>query len=148
SDNDRLVAREVQSGTPRWQYALPKPCLGRPVLVGQTAYVATRDGVVLEIEVISGRVLGSYNLNTRLSGFGTYSQNRLYLPAEGMGVFVLDLDSKRCTGLLETDHASGSVRGEPVIDGNTYLVLTQADGLRRTALAAYRLPIAGFTSQA
>jgi hypothetical protein len=148
SDNDTLVAREVQSGTPRWQYDLPAPCLGRPVLVGQTAYVATKYGLVHEIEVISGRVLGSYVLHAPLSGFGTYSQNLLYLPAESMGVFVLDLESKRCTGLLETDHASGSVRGEPVIVGSQYLVLSQADGLRQTALAAYRLKsIVGFTSQ-
>jgi len=149
SDNGTLVAREVVSGTPRWQYALPAPCLGRPVLVGQTAYVATTDGLVREIEVISGRVLGSFDLHAPLSGFGTCSQNLLYLPAESMGVFVLDLESKRCTGLLETDHPSGSVRGEPVIVGaDKYLVLSQADGLRRTALAAYGLPIAGFTSKA
>jgi hypothetical protein len=148
SDNGTLVAREVVSGTPRWQYDLPAPCLGRPVLVGQTAYVATTDGLVREIEVISGRVLGSFDLHAPLAGFGTYSQNRLYLPAESMGVFVLDLESKTCAGLLETDHASGSVRGEPVIVGSQYLVLSQADGLRQTALAAYRLKdIAGFTNQ-
>jgi hypothetical protein len=148
SDSGTLVARELQNGTPRWQYALPAPCLGRPVLVGQTAYVATTDGWVREIEVISGRLLGSFNLNAPLSGFGTCSQNLLYLPAESMGVFVLDLESKRCTGLLETDHASGSVRGEPVIVGaDKYLVLSQADGLRHTALAAYRLPINGFSNQ-
>jgi len=154
SDTNTLTACDVQSGEALWSYHLGQPCLGRPVLVGRRAYVATIDGHVHEIEIVRGQVLGRFDLGLPLSGGGTHQEgtNLVYFPAEVGFLFVLDVEQRKCVGVLQTGHPAGSLRGEPLIvtDGRPmtegsspprYLILSQADGLDTMKLRAYRLPI-------
>jgi len=169
SDSNTLTARVAQTGAALWRYDLGAPCLGRPVIVGRRAYVATtvhvpqadgqarEEGRVHEIEIVKGHVLGWFRLGLPLTGSGTRQPgtNLLYFPADRGWLYVLDVEKQRCVAMLSTGHPSGSLRGEPVLVSDDlptpsagaaagpprYLVLSQADGLDGMKLRAWRLPL-------
>jgi hypothetical protein len=149
----RLSAREALTGLERWHYDLKAPCAGKPVLVGTHTFVPTGDGTVYEIELVTGQLLGWFQLNARLSVGGTYHEgtNYLYFPAEGLQVYVLDPQRRQCVGILQTGHPAGSLHNEPLVVGGAtsepapagvsprphYLILTQTDGLGAMKLCAF-----------
>jgi outer membrane protein assembly factor BamB len=169
SDSNTLTARAAQTGAALWRYDLGAPCLGRPVIVGRRAYVATtvkvpqpdgkprEEGRVHEIEIVKGHVLGEYQLGLPLTGSGARQAGTslLYFPADRGYLYVLDADKQKCVAVLHTGHPSGSLRGEPVLVSDDlpapaagtaagpprYLVLSQADGLDAMRLRAWRLPL-------
>jgi PQQ-like domain len=169
SDSNTLTARVAQTGAALWRYDLGAPCLGRPVIVGRRAYVATtvkvpqadgqarEEGRVHEIEIVRGHVLGWFRLGLPLTGSGARqpATNLLYFPADRGYLYVLDVDKRQCVAMLYTGHPSGSLRGEPVLVSDDlptpsagvaagpprYLVLSQAAGLDGMKLRAWRLPL-------
>jgi hypothetical protein len=152
SDNLTLTALDAD-GRPVWQYALSKPCLGRPLVIDHRAFLPTFDGVVHEIELARGTMLGRYKLGQPLTvgGVREPETKRLYIPADDSCVYVLDVANQRCEKILYTDHPSGSLRSEPLIippvvlpDGGEapgFFVLNQADGLDAVRLRVYELPL-------
>jgi outer membrane protein assembly factor BamB/TolA-binding protein len=157
SDTNVLTARDVRTGRVRWHHALEWPCLGRPALIGQRAYVPTYDGRVHEIEVVDGQLVGWYKVGQPLTVGCTHQEGTdlLYVPADSLFVYVFDVKQHQCVGLLESDHPSGSLRSPPLLvstassDPNAadagrpnYLILNQTDGLGAMKLRAFPLPIA------
>jgi hypothetical protein len=152
SDRATLSAMD-DDGNQLWQYRLSSPCLGRPLVVDQLAYLPTYEGVVHEIELARGGVVGCYRLGQHLTLGGVHEPDskRLYFPADNSCVYVLDVGLHRCTLILYTSHPSGSLRSEPVLIpsvsplvGNPtpgYLVLNQAEGLETNRLRVYELPL-------
>src|SRR5262249_54052577 len=67
SDTNVLTARDVRTGRVRWRHDLEAPCLGRPALIGNRAYVPTYDGRVHEIEVVDGQLVGWYKVGQPLT---------------------------------------------------------------------------------
>ena len=49
-------------GNRLWEYKLSDKCIGRPLVVGNLAYVPTYDGKVHEIELAQGKLKGVYDL--------------------------------------------------------------------------------------
>jgi hypothetical protein len=150
ADTETLTALDAASGRALWRYRLSAPCLGQPIVVGLRAYVPTYDGRVHEVELAKGQLLGHYELGQHLTLGGTRQPQTdlLYLPADDLCVYVLDVRAHRCQGILYSDHPSGSLRSVPLLVGTAgqdnaagYLVLAQTDGLSRTDLKAYSLPI-------
>lgn len=155
SDTNTLSARDIHTGEERWRYDLKAPCPGRPVLVDQRIFVATRDGVVHEIDLRTGQAQGSYRIGARLAGCATRQEGTslLFVPADSLNVYVLDVDRRQCVGIFQTGHPAGSLRGEPIVAGlegnepvpagqrgrRSYLILPQADGLAGTRLRAFDL---------
>lgn len=164
-----ITARLARTGEAVWHQPLPAPAIGRPVMVGQRVFVPLREslkpnadkadrpemGVVLEIEIANGNVLGRIMLGRPL-GAGVARRpgtGQLFFPAEAKGVYVFDAarigdDGARVDptflGIIPTDHASGTLRGEPVVtagEGDTpsYLVLSLTDGLDAMRLRAFPL---------
>jgi predicted Zn finger-like uncharacterized protein len=150
ADTATLTAVNARTGDPLWKYRLSAPCLGRPVIVGRRAYVPTYDGQVHEIELAEGQLLGRYNLGQRLSGGGVRMRGTrtVYFPADDTCVYALDVANRKCSGILYSEHAAGSLRGEPILipagdPGAGYLVLPQTSGLDAMLLRAFRLPLEG-----
>jgi outer membrane protein assembly factor BamB len=156
SDTNVLTARNVRTGQVRWRHNLEAPCLGRPALIGNRAYVPTYNGRVYEIEVVDGQLVGSYKVGQRLTVGCTYQAGTdlLYVPADSLFVYVFDVKQRVCVGLLESDHPSGSLRSAPLLvasnssDPNAsdvghpdYLILNQTDGLGAMKLRAFPLPV-------
>lgn len=155
-----LTRRDARTGRPLWHYALSAPALGRPAVVGNRVYVATYDGIVHEISIFEGRLVGSFDVGQRLTVGPVFEEGTrlLYVPADSRDVFVLDLDNheRPCQAILETGHPAGSLRGEPIIVSREslrrdfhlpldawpdYLVLSQAEGLGTMTLRIFRLPV-------
>jgi hypothetical protein len=150
SDTETLTAWDVD-GNVQWRYRLSKPCLGRPVVVGQRAYLPTYDGQVHAIELAQGKVLGRYQLGQRLTVGGTAQPGTdlVYFPADDSCVYVLDVKERRCRMVLYSGHPSGSLRSEPLIVASeeesapSYLILNQTDGLHAMRLRVFDLPLKG-----
>jgi outer membrane protein assembly factor BamB len=167
-DGKALIALDAASGKSRWRHALAAACPGRPVLVGDRAFLPMTTGRVDEVDTLTGRLLGYYELGEPLLGEGTVQPgtNLLYLPADSFSIYVLDVAARTCPAILYTGHPSGSLRSAPVVvsepvlkrgfsgslrdparqaakqDGSPgYLVLVQSDSLDTTLLRVYRVPI-------
>ena len=133
-----------------WRYRMGAPCIGRPLVVGPVAYLASYDGNVHEIELAQGKLLGVYPLGQPLTVGGVRDPDSglLYFPADAFCVYEIDPAQHKCTHVLYTGHPAGSLRGEPLIVSAPdesgvnapWLVLSQAHGLGATRLRIYRLP--------
>jgi outer membrane protein assembly factor BamB len=168
ADRNTLMAVSAQDGTLAWQHQLQSACLGRPTIVNRIAYVPTYDGLVEEIETAEGQLLGWFDLGQKLSVGGVWQADTdyLYIPGDSEYLYILDLGGtpsankpareKRCVAVLRTGHPSGSLRSEPIVVSRVdpmqrgqgeqvvtsgYLVLNQAEGLNRTKLRVFGLPI-------
>jgi len=148
ADTLTLTGVNVSNNDTLWKRPLGAASLGRPVLVGRRVYVPTLGGEVLEIEVAGGKLLGRYKLGPSLSAGGARfgETKQIFFPGDDSCVYVLDVGSRRCEAVLYTDHAAGSLRGEPILlpsEDNPavpgYLVLSQAHGLDATLLRTFRL---------
>jgi outer membrane protein assembly factor BamB len=159
SDDNTLTARDVYYGTMLWQHRLTAPCLSRPVIVDRRAYIPTVDGRIDEIEIAQGTFLGWYQVGEPLlvGGVRQPGTNLLYFPADSESVYVIDAANKEhpCAAILDTEHPSGSLRGEPIAvtredpDAQPnpgapkpgFLILCQTDGLDAMKLRIFGLPI-------
>jgi outer membrane protein assembly factor BamB len=145
-------------GGVEWVYRLSGPSLGRPVIVGNRALVATWDGQVHEVELVQGGCVGRWIIGQRFTVGGTFDPhtNLAYFPAEHSFVYVLDVETKQVKAILHSGHPSGSLRGEAVVIPEQqvflagqqqpwrrpgYLVLPQAPGLNEVQLRVFKLPI-------
>jgi outer membrane protein assembly factor BamB len=152
SDTAMLTAMDTD-GNMLWRYHLDSPCLGRPVVVGQRAYLPTEDGTVHEIELIEGKLLGRFLLGQplRLGGTREPGTSRIFFPADEGCVYVLNVDeqNRRCEAILYSRHPAFTLRGEPILvgpeggDSSGFLILNQAAGLRDVELRVFELPIRG-----
>jgi outer membrane protein assembly factor BamB len=149
ADTETLTAVDAD-GNQLWAYRLSKPCLGRPVVVDQRAYLPTTDGWVHEIELVEGRLIGRYNLGQSLTMGGAREgrTSRLYFPANDSCVYVLDVKERRCVGILYSGHRADSLGSEPIViapdkeDAPRFLVLNQKQGYEGMELKVFELPLA------
>jgi outer membrane protein assembly factor BamB len=159
SDDKSLTARDVHTGRQLWQHQLSDACLSRPLLVGKRAYIPMVNGQIDVIEIVQGHVLGTYDVGEPLVVGGARQEGTdlLYFPADSDCVYVIDVgdNPKIPFRILDTEHPSGSLRGEPIIvspenpnvkpDPNTprtgYLILCQTKGLDAMRLRVFPLPI-------
>jgi hypothetical protein len=152
ADTQTLTALNVEGGI-QWEYPVGQPVLGRPIIIDQRAYLADYSGLVHEIELSRGQLIGRWDLGQPLTCGGAREidangeTSRLYFPADDSCIYVLDVKSHRCVTILYDGHPSGSLRSEPVIvppEGDTvpgYLILNQASGLDEMELRVFELPL-------
>ncbi|HVS37483.1 MAG TPA: PQQ-binding-like beta-propeller repeat protein, partial [Gemmataceae bacterium] len=150
SADDKAVDCLDADGNRLWRYRMDAECIGRPLVVGDHAYLASYDGAVHEIELFRGKLLGVYPLGQPLTVGGVRDPQTglLYFAADAFCVYEIDPEHHKCTHVHYTDHPAGSLRGEPLIvtacdDAGVdadWLILSEARGLGRTGLQAYRLP--------
>jgi outer membrane protein assembly factor BamB/TolA-binding protein len=154
ADTLTLTAVKTIDGATWWRHRLGAANLGRPVIVENKVYVPTLGGDVEEIELDGGRLVGRYKLGQSLSVGGTYCTyvvngkqvKQVFFPGDDSCVYVLDVNDRRCQAVLYTDHAAGTLRGEPILlpsednpDVPGYLVLCEAHGLDATMLRTFQL---------
>ncbi|HEY1860138.1 MAG TPA: PQQ-binding-like beta-propeller repeat protein, partial [Gemmataceae bacterium] len=158
ADARMLNALDVRDGSLLWKAPLGSSCLGRPVVVDSRAYLPTVSGLVVDVDLVNGQVLGQYNLGQRLSVGGARLEGTkfVFIPADELCVYVLDTANQQCAQILYTEHLAGSLRGEPVLLRDEaglpanpsqlpagYLVLGQTAGLDAWELHAFSLPPTG-----
>jgi hypothetical protein len=153
ADNGTVALVVDDGGALLWRYRLGQPCLGKPLLIDQRAFVPTTDGRVHVLDLSRGRLQGYYTLGQRLSVGGVFQRSKrlAYFPADEMCVYVLDVDKRKCTNIVYTGHPAGSLLSEPLLvappvagraSAGGYLILNQSAGVDETLLRVYPLPIA------
>lgn len=147
--DNTVSAVETVTGRTQWHYQLDAPCSSGPILVGRPpiAYLPTENGKVYAIEPLMGRLLGVYETGQPLTVPGSYDPitQRLFLPASHRRILVLDLQNKRCAGVIYTGHAVGGLRGAPVIappspGQPSVILIAEADSLGSMKLRAFTVP--------
>jgi outer membrane protein assembly factor BamB len=153
-----VLALNSNDGSIVWCQVLPEPSTGQLLVVANRVFVACRSGAVFEIDAVSGRRLGYYDLGVELSQGGVLQPGTdiVFFAADRGCVFAINVAKRQCVGILYTDHQSGSLRCPPVVlpicrgesvDGSQanpslgQLLLCQQDGLGKTALQCYLLPV-------
>jgi hypothetical protein len=149
-----LLALSAIDGRRVWCQGLPEPCAGQPLLIGNRVLVACRDGAVVEMDALSGRLVGSYHLGLPLRHGGVRQPGTdfVYFAADQGCVFVLDIAQRQCAAILYTGHPSGTLHCPPVIlpmsrgdqsgPPPAQLLLCRDNGQQGTDLLSYVLPIA------
>ena len=87
-----IYAFDVTSGELIWHYSSMGAISSAPIVVNQAVIVANHRGRVLKISS-AGQVLWETRLPAPVQGGMAAGQNRIYLPAEDMRVYALDLNS-------------------------------------------------------
>lgn len=156
SDRRSVAAVEAATGQLLWQHTLQEVCLGQPVLVDRHLLVPTLNGNVEEIEITGGGFQGFYALGQPLllGGVRQPGTTLVIFPADSYAVYVLDVAQRTCAAILYTGHASGSLRGLPLVwneaaepetaakDVQGWLLLQGASsGTNGLDLRPYQLPI-------
>lgn len=158
-----LTARVARTGEVVWHQPLEAGFAGRPTIVGRRAYVPLADpmGTIVELQLATGRRLGQIQIRQPIgmppvaSTGARAGTGFLYIPADARRVFVFevgreaddgDREPPRCVRVIGTGHPRDSLRGEPVLVGNSeapgakYLILQQSDGPAAMKLRCYTLP--------
>lgn len=147
--DNSVSAVETATGRAQWHYRLSAACSAGPILVGRppVAYLPTEDGKVHVIEPLLGRLIGVYETGQALTVPGSYDPitQRLYLPASHRRILVLDLQNRRCAGVIYTGHAVGGLRGAPIIAPPTpgqpsVILIAEAESLGSMKLRAFTVP--------
>jgi outer membrane protein assembly factor BamB len=160
TDSSVLLALDARDGGVLWQVRLSGPILGKPLVVGPNAYVATADGRVFEVNHFDGQIIGHFNLGQRLTMPGTRMEdtNLLFFPAEEYCVFILDSASHSLHAILYTEHPAGALLGQASVvrtdkqqdapsDPSGYLILPMAAGLEALQLQTFLLPLGSPTAK-
>ncbi len=153
-----LTAHDTLNGAIRWRQALDGPCLGSPVVIDTRVFVAQADaqGTLAEYDLVEGVRRATLRLQQPIGAPMAWEPgtSKLYLPAMGRNVYLLDVDRRDQQGIplkpepvvLGTQHTPGSLQAAPVIldpfprSQQRYLVLTEAAGIDRLRLRGYALP--------
>ncbi|GIW83010.1 MAG: hypothetical protein KatS3mg105_4817 [Gemmatales bacterium] len=160
TDTFSLTARRVSDGAVFWRAKLSGPCLGRSLLVRNLAYVATTDGKIHVIEPATGRRLGWYDIGESLASGATFQPQTgvLFFPTETGELYAIDPAQKKCIAVIRCSDDERKLRGAPVVISRAgqrqrlrlaadewpdLLVISQVEGLDKSSLAVFSLPLAG-----
>lgn len=164
AEDNTLLALETagpQPGRVRWRYRVGQSIVAPLTVVPlqsdpnkplrHCGLLPTADGEIHVLEVVMGRRLGRYSVGQPMALGGTYDPTTrlVFFPADAKRVFAIEPAAienptrPACRSVLLTGHASGSLRGEPVVVG-PYLILSEASELDQTNLKVFALEAEGF----
>jgi outer membrane protein assembly factor BamB len=149
SSKEKLVLPEVQNSiNPQkvWQSKVGKGVSHyesglKPVIVGDTLYAASRDGIVVAKKLSNGRTVWSFDLRNegessllsrfsgdtaRIAGGVAFNDNKLYLGTEDGEVFALDATTGK---LLWRVPVKGEVLASPAAGEGLVVVATTAGNI-------------------
>jgi hypothetical protein len=166
SEDNSLVSLETSdelAGRVRWQYRVGQSIVAPLLIVPlrpdpnkpprHVGLLPTADGDIHVLETVLGRRLGRFKIGQPLTRGGAYDPETglAYFAADRRRIFAIDpsvIDGRgqACRSVLVTGHASGALRGDPVVVG-PYLVCAETANLEDTRLRVYLLSNAsGFVS--
>jgi hypothetical protein len=160
-----LEAIDTISGKTIWRYVVEdgetlaaplticrwKPEPHRPEKI--RGLLASTSGDVHVLELVRGQTIGRFRTGVPMTNTGGVfdpTSQLVYMPADSKRFFALDpsiiegATTNAARSILNTGHASGSIRSQPVVVG-PYLVTIESSDLDHTVVRAFRLhPTQGF----
>ena len=115
-DNGISLSALDKSGSTLWKTSLGGTCLAGITLWHNTALIPCLEGFLVEVELAGGNILGRWNLGQALlhSLCVPHDSNAGFIPADPGHVLCLDLATKKCTGIIASNHAFGALIFPPL----------------------------------
>ena len=152
-----VLALNSYDGSIVWCQVLPEPSTGQLLVVANRVFVSCRGGTVFEIDVVSGRRLGCYDLGVELTQGGVLqpgTDNVFFAADRGcvlrwtwpnanvLAFFTPAIKVGPCCPPVILPMCRGeSIDGSQANPSLGQLLLCQQDGLGKTALQCYLLPV-------
>jgi len=134
-----LLGVEPANGRLRWRLGIEQPVAVAHSALAGSAIAATRDGLVVAVDLTSGRVQGGFQLPASIQAAPVVDavHGMVFQPAhEGRLLFVLDLEQKRCVQVVTTQHPADRLLG-PVTGKEDRLLLAASSPADGAALLVY-----------
>lgn len=115
-DNGTSLSALDKSGSTLWKTSLGGTCLAGITLWHNTALIPCLEGFLVEVELAGGNILGRWNLGQALLHplCITNDSNAGFIPADPGHILCLDLATKKCTGIIASNHALGTLIFPPL----------------------------------
>jgi serine/threonine protein kinase/outer membrane protein assembly factor BamB len=161
SQDRALLAMDATDGRVVWQHSVEQDISMPPTIVSiaaepnapakRRALLPTANGEIRVLELSRGRELGRYRLGCPLTSGGASDPTTklVYFAADSKRVFAINPlcidrpEQPACRSVLFTDHASGSLRSEPLVIP-PYLILAEGTGLDAMRVRAFAIGESGF----
>jgi outer membrane protein assembly factor BamB len=142
-----LSQMNLVSGERTWTRRLAGPCPAGALLISNNRLAVPLKETVAIIEAGSGKMTGFFTI----AGYEISSQpahdkarDRLFVPVDRGRIFVLDLASRKCVGVIYTEHGSGQIKGAPlVMDDLLVVCIATGSGAGSTRIRAYDISAKG-----
>ncbi len=145
---NELIRADAATGAARWRLPLEGGLPLSPVVVGEEAWVATRDGRVYRVRLSDGQSSGYFQLPQPLQTPPVVSADTglLYLPGMEGNLYVLETRQEpACRNVVCLGHAPGTIVAAPTLIDRVYLLLVENTGLKYATLRVLRLTDGGAT---
>ncbi|MEI6685222.1 MAG: hypothetical protein WCN64_03715, partial [Planctomycetota bacterium] len=115
-DNGTSLSALDKSGSTLWKTSLGGTCLAGITLWHNTALIPCLEGFLVEVELAGGNILGRWNLGQALLHplCIPNDSNAGFIPADPGHILCLDLATKKCTGIIASNHAFGALIFPPL----------------------------------
>lgn len=115
-DNGTSLSALDKSGGTLWKTSLGGTCLAGITLWHNTALIPCLEGFLVEVELAGGNILGRWNLGQALLHplCIPHDSNAGFIPADPGHILCLDLATKKCTGIIASNHALGTLISSPL----------------------------------
>ena len=123
SARNELVCVEAGSGRLRWRLPAGQGCLP-PAIAGQQLLVATRSGVMLVVELATGKSARQVVFPQELSTAPAVHPRQpvVYQVGEHSSLYVISTDDLQCREVVYLGHAAGTVQVPPVVLARNLLI--------------------------
>jgi outer membrane protein assembly factor BamB len=138
SVRDELVCVDVADGKLRWRLPLKEPAAAEPVAVGNRAFMPTRSGRLMLVDLEAGRSPGFVRLPHKLnvSPAADASRRHLYQAAEHSNLYILSAESGACEEVYYLAHEPGAIRVPP-LPVSRFLIVAENHLLRDCTLHVF-----------
>jgi hypothetical protein len=115
-DNGTSLSALDKSGSTLWKTSMGGTCLAGITLWHNTALIPCLEGFLVEVELAGGNILGRWNLGQALLHpiCIPNDSNAGFIPADPGHILCLDLATKKCTGIIASNHAFGALIFPPL----------------------------------
>lgn len=151
SDRRSMLAIEEATGAVLWETKLEQTPIAQPLLWNRRLFVSTNGGRIEELEIALGRRLGAFQLDQNTPWGGTLipGSSLAVFPGRAHGMYVVDLETHKVEGVIDSGHATGALRGPPISvveDAGSakgprgWVVVAEQTGDHRLALKPFAVP--------
>lgn len=147
-DNGISLSALDKTGDTLWKTSLGGTCLAGITLWQNTALVPTLEGFLIEVELAGGNILGRWNIGQSLLNAPCVAPdlNSCFIPADPGHILCLDLATKKCTGIIASNHALGTLIPPPIpvfLNNQkepSHILISSEEPGPATALRVFQLP--------
>lgn len=147
-NNGMNLAALDKSGNTLWSTSLGGTCLAGVSIWQDIALIPCIEGYLIEVELAGGNILGRWKLGQSLiaSPCLPMDSNSCYIPADPGHILCLDLATKKCFGIIVSEHVTGTLVGPPIPiflgekKDPTHLLLTTEEPGPSTTNRIFQIP--------